>query len=191
MSGNKFLTIPLAILLALYPVFTYLGLQVLEPVWLISMLLGLLLLRALLVWWRGGRSRVWAGTTLVAAFVIAIGAYWLGNLVSLRFYPVVMSGLVATVFGISLLAGKPLIEHLARVHEPNLPPQGVRYTRYLTFIWMCILIINGLIASWTALYASFSTWALYNGLLSYVFMGSIFAIEYLVRTHLKKLWETA
>ncbi|HET9679516.1 MAG TPA: hypothetical protein VFP95_03015 [Gammaproteobacteria bacterium] len=172
----------------LYPVLTYLGLQVLDPVWLLSFLLGLLVLRALLIWWRGGAARLWAATTLLAALVIAAGAYWLGDRVSLRFYPAVMSCLVASVFFASLLIGRPLIEQLARLQNPDLPPQGVRYTRNLTGVWVIILLVNSAIAAWTALYASFASWALYNGLLSYLFLGSVFAIEYLIRGRVKQRW---
>lgn len=187
---RKPLTIILALLLALYPVLTWLGLQVFPPALLLSILLGLLILRALLIWWRGGAARVWATTTLLAALLIAAGAYWLGDMISLRFYPALMSAIVASVFCLSLIVGRPLIEQLARLREPNLPPQGVRYTRYLTAIWVGILLINGLIATWTALYASFETWALYNGLLSYLFMGSVFIIEYLIRSRVKQRWST-
>ncbi len=74
-----------------------------------------------------------------------------------------------------------MIERFARFHNKNLSSNAVKYTRKVTIIWCIFFVINGLIALYTAFYASLEIWTLYNGLISYVLMGSLFVIEYIVR----------
>jgi uncharacterized membrane protein len=78
------------------------------------------------------------------------------------------------------------VERLARLQQPDLPPQGVRYTRRVTQVWCGFFIINGSIALITALWSSFAWWSLYNGLIAYVLMGLLFAGEYLIRRRTQK-----
>lgn len=79
-----------------------------------------------------------------------------------------------------------MIERFARLHEPDLPESGVRYTRKVTFVWCAFFILNGAAALWTALQASLELWALYNGLIAYVLMGALLGGEFLVRGFVRK-----
>ena len=79
-----------------------------------------------------------------------------------------------------------MIERLARLQHPDLPPEGVIYTRRVTQVWCAFFIINGAMALSTALWASLEIWSLYNGLIAYVLMGGLFAAEYLVRMKTQK-----
>lgn len=103
----------------------------------------------------------------------------------LRAYPVLVNLAMLSVFATSLWHGMPVIERLARLQEPDLPPAGVRYTRQVTRVWCGFFIFNASIASWTALYADLATWTLYNGLISYALMGLLFSGEWLVRRRLR------
>jgi uncharacterized membrane protein len=89
------------------------------------------------------------------------------------------------VFSTSLRFGPPLVERLARLQEPDLPPFAVAYTRRVTQVWCGFFVLNGSLALLTALYASDRVWMLYNGLLAYVMMGVLFAGEWLVRRRVK------
>ena len=80
----------------------------------------------------------------------------------------------------------PIIERLARLQEPDLPPEGVRYTRKVTWAWCGFFIVNGGIAAWTALYADLAAWTLYNGCISYLLMGLMFAVEWLCRRRVRR-----
>jgi len=66
-----------------------------------------------------------------------------------------------------------------------LPAGGVAYTRKVTIMWCAFFVANGLAALATALWASNEVWLLYNGLVSYLLMGALFAGEWLVRRRIK------
>jgi uncharacterized membrane protein len=90
------------------------------------------------------------------------------------------------LFSWTLLSPPSLIERLARLKEPDLPPSGVHYTRRVTQVWCGFFVLNGSIAAYTALYSSLATWTLYNGLISYLLMGLLFGGEFLLRLHVRK-----
>jgi len=105
----------------------------------------------------------------------------MNNSISLLFYPVLISFSLLMIFVTSLFFPPPIIERLARLQHPNLPEQGIRYTRRVTQVWCMFFLINSCISLLTALWCSFAIWSLYNGFISYLLMGSVMRIEYLVR----------
>jgi len=52
-------------------------------------------------------------------------------------------------------------------------------------VWSVFFICNAVVALWTV-FQSDEYWALYNGLISYVFVGILFTCEWLVRRNFKK-----
>ncbi|MCP2040753.1 putative membrane protein [Neisseria sp. HSC-16F19] len=100
---------------------------------------------------------------------------------SMYWYPVAVNLLMLAVFGSSLMAEQTVIEKLARLQHPDLPPQGVRHTRRVTQIWCVFFIANGLIAALLALSGRHDWWALYTGVIAYILMGLLFAGEWLYR----------
>jgi uncharacterized membrane protein len=85
------------------------------------------------------------------------------------------------VFAVSLRYPPTIVERIARLREPDLPPAGVAYTRQVTRVWVGFLLANAAVSFWTARWGSLDQWALWNGLLSYLAMGALFGGEYLVR----------
>ena len=159
----------------LYPLAIYFGMSRFEPRWLALLLLGLALLRLLVT-----RERVWIAATAGAAVLVA--ASMLSNHgLPLKLYPVLVNAVMLVVFGLSLRYPPSVIERLARLQHPNLPAEGVAYTRRVTQVWCGFFVFNGGIALYTAVWTSDAAWALYNGLIAYVFMGLLFAGEWLVR----------
>ncbi len=119
------------------------------------------------------------GITLIILGVIFRSEGWL------LFYPVAVNACMLLVFVSSLKQPQTIIERLARLQEPDLPPSGVLYTRKVTQVWCLFFLINGL----TALYTCFlpiKIWTLYNGLISYILIGALFAFEWLVRQIIRK-----
>ena len=47
-------------------------------------------------------------------------------------------------------------------------------------------MLNGLAASYTAVWATTETWTIYNGFVAYVLMGALMGGEWLVRARLMK-----
>ena len=101
-------------------------------------------------------------------------------------YPVVVSLSVAAIFGFSLLFPPTLVERIARLTEHDLPPSGVIYTRKVTAIWTVFLIANAGVSAVTALWGTLAQWTLWNGLLSYLLMGTLFIGEWLVRKRVRR-----
>lgn len=174
------------LLLVVYPLVIFFGLQVFEPRYVALLLAGMLLLRR-----QRDAGRLLAGLThldlgILAAMLSLAGLTAATNSeMLLRLYPAAMSFGMLLLFGISLQRPPTMVERFARLHEPDLPSAGVRYTRRVTEVWCLFFIANGALALWTALYSTRETWALYNGLIAYVLMGFLFAGEWLVRRHLR------
>ncbi|QIM62080.1 hypothetical protein A1D29_01445 [Pasteurellaceae bacterium Orientalotternb1] len=108
------------------------------------------------------------------------------SLETMYWYPVIISGVLLTLFGSSLFSEQSLIERLARLQDPNLPPQAIGYTRRVTQIWCGFFLFN--IATCTALILTqqYQWWAWYSGGISYLIMGILFGGEWLVRQKIKQ-----
>lgn len=177
---NRWLARLIALLGAIYPFVVYFSLDKLPMAFLGLMLLALALARLALL------GRVPSEPLLVSAGVIAMVAAGVYTLISqssdgLRFYPVLMSVSMLALFGWSLRQPQSIIERFARVIYREFPPEAVVYTRRVTVVWCLFFALNALVALWTAVAASWATWTLYNGLISYLLMGTLFVGEYAVR----------
>ncbi len=119
---------------------------------------------------------------LAAAGVPAAAAVALDDPLLLLFAPVLVSLGLLGVFGYSLLRGPPLIERVARFQVGALSPAEVRYCRTVTAVWCLFFVANGGTAGWLALSGSLAAWALWTGVLSYLAIAALFAIELTVRS---------
>lgn len=170
----------LTVLTLAYPVLVYFGLgHQIEPRWLALLLVGMALLRAAFA-----RERVWL-VAACGALALAAVSFWGNQALPLKLYPALVNAVLLTVFSASLLYPPSVIERLARLHEPDLPPAGVAYTRRVTQVWCGFFVINGGISLLTAFWASDAGWALYNGMISYLLMGGLFVGEWLLRKRFK------
>lgn len=171
----------LGLLTLLYPVAVYLGLGRVSPQ---VFALALAALWAARAWFAGRRVHM----LLLSLGVLLYSLYLAlaGTPEALRWYPVLVSTVLLAVFGASLWRGQSMIERLARLREPDLPPRAVRYTRQVTKVWCGFFLVNGSIAAATAAWAPWSVWTLYNGLISYGLMGALFALEWLVRQRVRR-----
>ena len=130
---------------------------------------------ALVLWAQiGVLMAIWWG---VSAVSVRIG--WPANLVGIV--------LMLALFGGSLFAKQSLIERLARLQTPDLPPEGVRYTRRITQIWCVFFVLNGSMAAALVLMRQYDWWALYTGIVSYVLMGLLLGGEWVYRKAVLKL----
>ena len=161
-----------------YPFAVYFGIHYFEPWHIAAALATLLCVRVLLSPYRGGQT---GPLFLVVVLAYCIITAWHNEIATLRLYPVVVNAMMLLLFGWSLWSPPTAIERLARLQHPDLPPQGVRYTRRVTQVWCGFFAVNGTIALATAMWADFETWALYNGFIAYLLMALLFVVEYLVR----------
>ena len=163
----------------LYPLIAAILVRTVGPGWVVAGLFALLALRGAL----GLRSKIPGALTYGLVFVaaaLAITALY-DRALSVRLYPAFMNAAMLIAFAQTLRVGPSMIERFARLVEPDLPASGVQYTRIVTWVWTCFFAANGAIAAWTAAFASWPAWTLYNGLIAYIAMAVLFVGELLVR----------
>jgi uncharacterized membrane protein len=105
-----------------------------------------------------------------------------------KLYPLMVSGVLLTQFGNSLLNPPTIIERFASLAQRGaaLPPDVVKYCRKVTWVWVGFFIFNISVSGLTALVDNWELWTLYNGLISYILIGILMGGEWLVRRHVQK-----
>ncbi|WP_041863163.1 COG4648 family protein [Bordetella petrii] len=168
----------LALLSAAYPFAVHASLGRWPTGWLLGLVGAVWLARALL---RPADSQPGGRWLPALALAGCIALALINTESALRAYPVMMNALLLLAFGVSLVRGRPVIERLARLRQPCLPPEGVRYTRRVTQVWCGFFLVNGLIAAALGVWGSWRAWTWYNGAISYALIGMLLAGEWLVR----------
>lgn len=174
-----------ALLLA-WPFVIWFGLAHNSLHWLLPLMALLLVLRLRQARKNAGPMRFVMQSVALAGIALCVASVLLKTHQLLLFYPVVVNAVMLSVFGGSLWSAMPLVERLARLRTPDLPPQGIRYTRRVTRIWCLFFIFNGTIALFTALHGDMRIWTTWNGMLSYLLMGALMAGEWLIRRQVMK-----
>lgn len=165
-----------------YPVLFYVTRETIPPLAFVAAGLVILLLR--LATSRAPATRLWRVPVAAAAMALA-GLALLDQGFAARAYPVVLSLCVGAAFGISLRYPPSLVERLARLREPDLPPEGQAYCRSVTMVWTVWLVTNAAIATCLALWGSDEAWALWVGLVSYIVMALLIGGELLLRRRVR------
>lgn len=166
-----------------YPFLIFAGLQLLEARWIALGVAVVFLLRWISSWRSLAREdvlRVLAPGLLVGATLGLTIA--LNDEHALLFLPVAVNATLLVAFGRTLISGPPLAETFARMQVPDLPPDEVRYCRGVTIVWCVFFVANGTVCGWLALFASPWVWTLYTGLISYLLIGLLFALEFTLRS---------
>ncbi|RYY73822.1 MAG: hypothetical protein EOO52_17630 [Gammaproteobacteria bacterium] len=184
MHGRRLIAIVLGILLVLYPLLVYVGLQQFGPRILACILVTAAFSRLVVSKFthQPMSNVVW----LLLAAVIAGGLTLLtGSVIGLKFYPVIVNVALLGIFGASLYRPPSMIERFARLQTSDLPVQAIAYTRKVTWVWCGFFVFNGILGGATV-FASDKIWALYNGLISYILIGLLLAGEYLIRLRVQR-----
>jgi uncharacterized membrane protein len=95
--------------------------------------------------------------------------------------PVLVNVVLLAQFLASLFGPQSLVEGVARLVQPQLSDAEVSYCRSVTWLWVVFFALNGSIAGLLAVRGPMSLWAAYTGVISYVLLGVVFALEFLVR----------
>ena len=176
----------MVLLIIAYPFAVWLGLKnwgigILAPILIVVFLLRLLT-------FRGKLSQFTAlGKIIALSGVILAAASWLLHETQmLLYYPVAVNGFLLLLFGQSLFFPPPIVERLARLAQPELPDRAVSYTRRVTQVWCVFFIFNGAIALYTCLRGDIALWTLYNGGISYLLIGLLMGIEWIVRKRIQR-----
>ncbi len=123
---------------------------------------------------------------VVLIFLCAFVAFFLDNIIFIKFYPVLVNLSLLAFFGFTILRPPSFVFRMASLWDKSLansPSRRAveRYCRNVTLVWCAFFIFNAGIATITVFKASDRIWSLYNGLISYILMGVIFIVEILVR----------
>jgi len=165
-----------------YPLLVFAGLTWLSPRALAVLIGAVLLIRAIVKFrgtaWRRlsplfGAAGIVAGLVALAA-LFDDGRYF-------QILPVVVNVGLLMSFARTLWSGPSMVETLARLHHRTLPSGGPAYCRRVTIVWCGFFAANAAVILWLALAASLETWTLYTGLLAYLLVGVLFAMEALYR----------
>lgn len=173
----------LALVVLLFPVIVYMGLERFG-VRILGLSLAFLLLLRLVLARVSGRSPLMAGSgsyIALAGVVLAGMAAVSEREDMLLFYPVIVNAVLFVLFAVSLYRPPSLVERFARLRGPDLPPEASAYTRVVTKVWCGFFVLNGTVALGLALLGDLEAWTLYNGLIAYLLMGGLLGGEVLVR----------
>ncbi len=174
---KKILMAILGLLFVLYPLIVYWGMQRFEPRYIGVAVLFAYLIRSFLL-----SKNVWAKKLMAVAFVVVAVAVWLLNsALFLLLMPVIMNAIMMLVFAHSYLEPPTIPARFAARIEGELNSRQISYTNKVTLIWIGFFIVNGVVASYTVFFSSKEIWMLYNGFISYILVGSLFALEFLYR----------
>jgi uncharacterized membrane protein len=164
------------VLSVLYPVVVYVGGRYFPPQALALALALVVLTR------RTGAFGVRIGPWSVACgLLLAVLAFGFNDALPLKMYPVAVNATLLAILASSLRYPPPIVERIARIRVPDLPPEAVAYTRKVTQAWCVFFVANGLVALWTATRWSIQVWFYYNGIIAYLLVGVMFGGEWLVR----------
>lgn len=176
-------------ILLLYPLLVFVSLKFFEP-----RIISFLFLGIILTYFSSSRSKNFAsktqkyGMVLIAAIFLIITQIF-NDILFIKIYPAFINIFLLILFSYSLFFPPTIIEKFARIYDKNLPNYAIKYTRNVTIIWCIFFILNASISLYTAFFASFDVWTLYNGLISYLMIGTLFSVEFIVRYFFKRKHE--
>ena len=98
----------------------------------------------------------------------------------LKFYPVIVNS--------SLFCKETIIQKIAKKMDGELTDFSRNYTRKLTYVWCVFMFIN-LSISIATVFMPTKIWELYNACISYVALGIMFGVEYIVRIILRAKYD--
>lgn len=83
---------------------------------------------------------------------------------------------------------KLLFKKIAKKMDGELTDFSRNYTRKLTYVW-CIFLFVNLSISFATVFMSPKVWELYNACISYIALGVMFGVEYIVRIILRAKYD--
>lgn len=120
--------------------------------------------------------------------LLVVYLFHLSHIYALKFYPVIVNALFFIVFFSSLFCKETVIQKIAKKMDGELTDFSRNYTRKLTFVWCVFLLVNLLISIFTV-FLSPKIWVYYNAFISYIALGTLFVVEYIVRIILRAKYE--
>ena len=127
------------------------------------------------------KNPYWGKSLALIALVLGGASLLLRNPDFVYFYPVMVNVVLLAVFASSLSGSQTIVEKIARLRDSRFSDREIPYARKVTIVWVIFFAINGSIALVTVLIEDKFYWSIYNGAISYVLMGLMFAGEFYCR----------
>ena len=190
---KNFFKILFGILAALYPVLIFTFLVILKlPVRIISLavvVFGLAFFLSLTATKKDGEKKVLSWRPLLSGGLLlaaGLACFFTNQTVFLKLYSVVISVTLLFVFGSTLIFPPTIIFRFANLADKSIKGAPYEkdvesYCKKVCVVWCCFFVLNGSMAAFTAFCCSDRVWSIYNGGISYVLMGLLFAVEFIVR----------
>ena len=138
--------------------------------------------------------------TSIIFFLAGLLCFMTDEAVFLKLYPVAINLIFLAFFGSTLFRGPNMIFRFATLADKSVKgsfheKKVENYCRKVTIIWCIFFIFNGSIAILTVFAGRIfgitaenadRIWSLYNGGISYILMGVLFAAEFIVRKFVDK-----
>lgn len=131
-------------------------------------------------------SRMRGIPSVIFLSLCCVLAFAMDDAFALKFYPVLVNAALLVFFGTTLFRGPSLVFRLATFADKRIPIFAdrlyvERYCFRVTVAWCVFFVVNGAVALSTVLFFDEKIWSLYNGFVSYILMGILFAAEFGVR----------
>lgn len=124
----------------------------------------------------------------VLGTVCVVLLFHFSKIYALKFYPVVVNSFIFCVFFSSVFCEETIIQKIAKKMDGELTDFSRNYTRKLTYVW-CIFLFVNLSISFATVFMSPKVWELYNACISYIALGVMFGVEYIVRIILRAKYD--
>lgn len=140
----------------------------------------------------------WRPMLSSALFLLAgILCFVFNEKVFLKLYSVAISATLLCVFASSLVFKPNIIFRFACIGDKSVKGSSFEnqvneYCRKVTIVWCSFFVLNGSISAFTALHdfgaeeLNDRIWSVYNGGISYILMGLLFTVEFIVRKMVDK-----
>jgi len=182
-------TVLFAALAVLYPVFVYYSL-VIRKIPLRQFSLAVIIFAFLIFITGTSRGKSFKYNALI---LLGLGALCLllNTSIILKFYPLIMNLVFLVNFGITLFSPPCMVFRFATMQDKSIKgspteKQVETYCRKVTIVWCVFFILNGSAAAWTIFFGTDAQWSIYNGGISYILTGIIFAGEFIIRMIVQK-----
>lgn len=124
----------------------------------------------------------------VLGTVCVVLLFHFSKIYALKFYPVIVNSFIFCVFFSSVFCEETIIQKIAKKMDGELTDFSRNYTRKLTYVW-CIFLFVNLSISFATVFMSPKVWELYNACISYIALGVMFGVEYIVRIILRTKYD--
>lgn len=116
---------------------------------------------------------------LLCVLLFGLGLAIFNDDIFLKLYPVLMNVSICCMFALSL-RGTPLITKFAKKMGYVLDAEQQEYTKRATIAWAIFMFCLAIV-SLVTVFLSDEVWTVFNGLISYVLIGMMMGVEFIVR----------